>query len=282
MKKLFIFMGCLLMAGSLLAQISAGIKVNPGFGFIKSSTLDPMLGVEKTKDSHILNINARTGAGFNIGLGVFGQYNITPVIAVMAEPSFNLLYSRIYLNYKREELDKDGSGNQIRISSIAKLRIFYFNLPVLVRYTFLERKKLYALGGFSVNVNTKPHIHSEETRVDAQYKFNNLTESQVYTSTTSATLNQYSAAQFNLILGIGKTFRRNLKNLSVDIRYNYPVSKSAMYNTTDQILASSYGNAVFSSSQSFNAPYPSGNFQKPNNFKMSVINVVVKYTLYKK
>ena len=282
MKKLLIFIGYILLSNFSFAQINLGIKINPGFGYIKSSTINNLFISEKESDQNIVNFKSNIGAGFNIGLGGFLQYNFTSTLAIITEPSFNLLYSRIYINYKREVIDLNGSGNQIRISSIAKLRTLYFNLPIIVKYTFYERKKLFAIAGISLNVNTKPHLNSEETRIDAEYKFNNLTASQVSYLNTSATLNTYGTTQFNLILGIGKTFRRKLKNLSVDIRYNYPVTNTSMYNTDNETLSKSYNNVIFSSSENFNGPFNYNTFKKPNNFNLSVINLAIKYTIYKK
>jgi hypothetical protein len=283
MKKIYLFLGFVLLTSAVKAQVSAsaGLKINPGIGFIRSGTLNSVFGSEKNADSLVINSSARTGAGMNIGVGGFYQFNINPVLSVLAEPTINLLYSRIYINYKKEDLDINSSGMETRISSIAKLRMFYFNVPVLAKYLFLPNKRLYAIGGFSVNINTKPHLKYEESNIVSEYSYGSIFKTNVTNASSNATLDHFNATQFNFIIGAGKNFRRALKNLSVDIRYNLPLTSSSMYTSKD-IAGEASNNSIFSDKETFQVARSGNDLKRPNNFKMGLINVTIRYTFYKK
>lgn len=281
MKKIYFFLSCFLLTTTLQAQIQVGVKLNPGLGFITSSTLNGLLASEKSKNPNLLTSGASAGVGFNYGIGGFCQYNFSPSLSVVIEPTINLLFSHIYLTYKNESFDSKGNGTQTRIFSNARLNTLYCNVPLIVKYSLKGRLKPYVLGGLSVNLSGSPHLKSKEVSVVSKYNIETISTSSQSEVSASAVMNNYSAAQFNFVIGVGRTFRKKLKNLSVDIRYNFPLTGGAMYSSDNSAFAQSYNNGVFSSEDKFHLPNSSNLYDKPNNFKMSVVNVSIKYTLYK-
>jgi len=282
MKNLSILflIACFIQAAQ--AQINIGVNVNPGLGYIRSNTLNKILESAKSSESQVIHANARTGAGANIGLGGFIQYNISPKVSILAEPTFNLLFSRIYLNFKQEALDANGNGWQTRVASTAKVRSLYVNLPIVVRYTIWEKRKVFASGGISVNFNTKPHLRSEESIINTDYAFENVKNTTVENKVSSASLDKFNLVQPHLVIGIGKNFRRKLKMLSLDVRYSIPLTKTSMYTSDENLTYNTSNNSIFGPEKEWNMGNSPQMIARPENFRMGMINLSIKYILYQK
>lgn len=165
------------------------------------------------------------------------------------------------------------------ITSEAQLKFTYFNFPLLAKYSF---EKIYALGGLSFNFIGKHEITSNETKKTETFSGNILTDTKIETRAVTAELNVFKTSRADFVLGIGTFFDVADRKLSLDLRYNLPLTKSEMYTT-----GIAYNDNTFKNNEHFDvwgkidaeldAPqYPI------TDFKMSTIIISVSYTLFEK
>lgn len=264
------------------AQFSAGLKLNLSYGNISSDNLVDNLDYQRKINTKITewNVDQRWGIGF--GYGGFIAY-IFPGenFSFLAEPTID--FQRFGIDFHRVEnkLNSNGDGNIETESTTSDLKITYFNLPLLVRYS-LPNDLFFVQAGVGINFTGEPTILSTEMVQKDHYQnfvLDNTTIEPSYNLETK--LNVYPCTRFNLVLGIGKAFDVAGRKLAIDVRYNIPLTQSEMFTTNP-----TYNDGLFRNNNLLgidgkqdaekSAPF------LLNDFKMSMVTVSASYTLFKK
>lgn len=263
------------------AQFNAGLKLNLSSGNIRSANLVRNLDFQRDLNPKITewDVKVRWGAGF--GIGGFVTYNFSDNFSILAEPTIDFLQCGIDFNRVENKLDNNGDGDIKFESTTSDITITYFNLPLLARYTFTE-SRFFLQGGIGINFTGSPTISSTSAVQKDNYSnwaLNKTTIDAPYNLETR--LNVFNSPRFNFIFGAGKSFDIKGKDLSIDLRYNLPLTESQMFTTNGN-----YNEDVFNNNDMLgfagkidaenNAPF------LLNDFKMSVITLSVSYTLFKK
>lgn len=278
-SKILISFLCLTFAAS--AQFSAGIKLNIGTGIIRSANLTSNLDRQRDVNPKITEWGVTNRWGIDYGFGGFIAYNFTDNFSLLTEPAINFLKCGIDFKRVENKLDTKGDGDVKTESTSSDINLTYFNLPILAKYAF-TKSRFFVLGGIGINFTGTPTIRSTETSQKDNYTNGVLDKTVIDPSYTLETkLDVFNSPRFNFIFGIGKAFDISGKDLTVDIRYSLPLTKSQMF-TTD----GNYNDGVFKQNDLLaiggvtdaqnNAPY------LLNDFKMSVITLSVSYALFKK
>ena len=263
-----------------LAQSKIGISLSPGIGSIYSPTLNNLQNAQVNKTPQLTSASAASGLGFNMGLGVFYQYAINKNVAVLLDPSFNILFSKIYMNSKYENLDKNGSGKQVREEAKAKITTMYIHVPLLFKYTFFQKRKLYLLAGGAMNMMLQTKLNSQETTTKTKYGFERITETEVLPTTTYTTsIDKGNPLQFSAVVGFGRQFRKGLKNISLDFTYSHPLVGGTFYSSSSD-LKQAKQNSIFGEAGKMESESKSPQFSL-NDFKMGVFNLTLRFTLKK-
>jgi hypothetical protein len=279
LATLFIF----LISADAVAQMQlrAGVKVAPGFGFIKSRNLKKIYNdiEENYPGEEKATFNATARVGNHLTFGGFADYKYNEEFFFMVEPTFTYSFNRIILNSRIEDLDEKGTGTVTNISSEAKIRAAYFSLPLSVKYRFNQRKDFFALGGFAFNFHFTPTLKSNEQIVTLRYLSNEAFETTRDEIETKVKLRGYRLLNVNAFIGVGKVLNPYGRNIIVDVRYSVPLSKSPLYvegGSSDKMIQ----NNVFTEEgkNQINSTYP----QYPlRDFRMGVLQFSVSVALYK-
>lgn len=261
-----------------IGQSKIGLSFRPGMGAIYSPTLNKIQNNQTNSNPLITSSSAAPGYGFNMGLGIFYQYTINPSLAFLVDPSFNILFSKIYMNTKQENLDKNGSGTQIRTSSTANITSMYVHVPLMLKYTFFQKRKFYILAGGALNVMLQPKVVSEEYTTTSIYGFERISSATVSpTAMASATIDNYNPIQFAAVAGLGRQFRKGLRKFSLDLSYSHPLVGGNFY-TSSTDLKDTKHNVLLSESGKMESESKTPQFRL-NDFKLGVFNLTVRYTL---
>ena len=279
--KTKLLVACLLFCGASNAQFSAGVKLNLSYGGINSANLVSNLNYQQSLDPKITEWSVKERWGYGFGLGGFAAYNINANFSCLAEPTIDFLSCGIDFTRVENKLDSKGDGDINTDITTSDISITYFSLPLLARYTFGENK-FFAEAGLGFYVAGAPDIKSTASSEKDSYKKGVLDKTNLdpqYMQTTK--LNVFDNPKVNFILGVGATMDAGGKPLSIDLRYNLPLTKSEMF-TTD----SGYNDGRFKKNDLLgydgktdaekDAPY------LLNDFKMSVVTLSVTYALFKK
>jgi hypothetical protein len=261
---------------------SLGFKLNPSLGFIRSSGFKKASrAIESNSNGSIQEYDVRAKAGFQFGVGGFFQYEVNERFTVLTDPSFNYFRSKITQNYIAQTYSVNNQEVQHSIRSTAQIKYFYVNIPIMVKYEVLPYQKVFVSGGASVNINMSPKVYADEDSVT-----NFIQQGEIYATTvkkisSQATLNKFSPVSFNLNLGVGKSFLMGrYYNLDIELRYQFPLTGTAIY-TTDQAYASeTVLNNVFS--QAGKEELESSSGKSLNRFRSSVLSLSIRYILWSK
>ncbi len=271
---------CLFAPSDTIAQSKMGVSLSPGIGSIYSPTLNNIQKSQIGKEPLLSTASASRGVGFNMGLGIFYQYAINKNVALLIDPSFNMLFSKIYMNQKYENLDKNGTGTQVREEAKAKITTMYLHVPLLVKYTFFQKRKLYLLAGGAMNIMLQSKLKSEETTTTSTYGFERITETNVLPTTTfTASIDKFNPVQFSAVVGLGRQFRKGLKNVSLDFTYSHPLVGGTFYSSSSDMKQAKQ-NSIFGEAGKIESETKSPQFSL-NDFKMGVFNVTLRFTLKK-
>lgn len=277
--KLVIASLCLHFAAN--AQFSAGVKLNLSAGKINSANLQKNLDYQRYTNPKITEWGAKERWGAGFGFGGFAAYNFSNRFSFQVEPTINFLKCGIDFSRVENKIDNTGNGDIRTESTISDINITYFSLPILARYAFTENI-FFIQGGIEVNFTGTPTIQSSGSVQKANYTNGFVDKTTIEpTYFLETKLNVFNSPRLNLVLGVGKSFDIKGKDLTLDLRYNLPFTKSEMF-TTD----GNYNDGVFKHNDLLgiggkidaenNAPY------LLNDFKMSVITLSVSYALFKK
>ncbi len=274
---LFLFSFC-----STAQTMSAGFKLNPSLGFIRSSHLKQAAStIEANSNGAIQEYDVRSKAGFQFGIGGFFQYELNERFAVFTDPSFNYFRSRSAQNYTAEVSSFNGGQVQHTIRSTAQIKYFYINVPVMVKYEVFPYQKVFVSGGVSVNINMKPKIYSDEDSITNFIQNDEIYSTSIKNVSTDAVLDKFSMASLNLNFGIGKSFLvGKYYNLDIELRYQFPLTKTVMYTTDQKYQSEALLNGVYGESGKNSMEAASG--KSLNNFRAGVINLSIRYILWAK
>ncbi len=260
---------------------SFGFKLNPSLGFMRSSHLKKAASEIESNYSGIKEYDVRARPAFQMGVGVFFQYEINEKFTLLTDPSFNYFRSTFTQNLVGENFVSGGEEQQVTVRSTAKVKYFYANIPIMLKYEVLPYQRVFLSGGFSVNINTGARIVADEDSVVNVIVDDEITETRVKNSSSQARIDKFSPVSVNLNLGIGKSFLMGrYYNLDIELRYQFPLTASSFY-TTDQQYQTEVGiNNIFSQAGKENMEASSG--KSLNNFRSSVISLAIRYVLWSK
>jgi len=261
------------------SQTIFGVKANPTFGVLRSSSLKQDVAQEKSM-GHYDYFNYHTNLRFGFGFGGYVEHFFTPAISGLFEPTINFISSHSNLNSSLDSLDTHSTGTIYKVYSQANIHLTYFNLPFLGKYIFDHRDKFYAVAGPSINFFFTPHLFSKESTVVSSYTNGILNNSVVTPLNNNAKLNSFSKLNINFIVGVGKTFHLNGRgrDMNVELRYNLPLTATSAYTTSANFAANTYNNSIYSSSgkTDVDATLP----HKLDNFRYSSFTISFGFTLY--
>lgn len=281
-EKIFCIILLLMLVSNMAsAQLSAGIKINLGMGGISSSNLEKNLNYQNDLAPKITEWNVTQSRGFGFGFGGFVAHSFSDHVSFIAEPSVNFLKCEIDFERIENKVNSSGDGDIHSDATASDIEVSYFSIPLLVRYQF-SPGGFFLQSGIGINFTGTPTITSTETSSKDHYKNWVLDKTTIEPSFTLETkLNVFASPRFDFVLGAGKSFDLNGKELSIDIRYNLPLTQSEMF-TTD----GSYNDGRFKKNDLLalggktdaerDAPF------LLNDFKMSVISLSLSYALFKK
>ncbi len=263
------------------AQFSMGVKLDLNYGGIGSENLVKNLDYRRSLDPSITEWSVKNSWGFGFGAGGFLAYNLTNNFSIIAEPTIDYLKCGIDFRRVDNNVNGNGDGNVVTQTTSSDIDVTYFNLPLLARYSFTPNK-FFLEAGVGINFLGTPNIRSSGmTQVD---HFSNgfMTGTTINpTFVLETKLNVFNSPRVNFIFGLGKTFDVNGRALSIDIRYNLPLTESQMF-TTD----ANYNGALFGRNDLLgNGGRLDAEDHAPfmlNDFKMSVLTLSVSYVLFQK
>lgn len=282
MKKLIIAISILglnlgFYCNSNAQNYNIGPKISVGAGTISSKNLQQSFDMRRVNKKDVASWTTDNKFGTAFGIGLMAQYNFTPKLAVVTEPSYNWLTSSFKTDYAEvNTID----GEREVINSEATIKLNYFNLPLLVKYSFLQGPVgVFVMAGVGFDFLSTPTIDSKEDRIKEKYKNGKLESSEIKNNTISTTLDNFASPRTSLILGLGTTLSVAERPLNIDVRYNLPLTASAMYTSDANYHATSFrNNDVFSiygkDKAELDAPaYPL------NDFKMHTVLLSVSFGL---
>ena len=260
---------------------SFGFKLNPSIGFMRSSHLKKAANEIESNYSGIKEYDVRARAGFQFGVGAFFQYEINEKFTLLTDPSFNYFRSTFTQNLVGENFVSGGQEQQVTVRSTAKIKYFYANIPIMVKYEILPYQRVFFSGGLALNINTGAKIVADEDSVINVIVDNEISETRVKNSSSQARIDKFSPVSVNLNVGIGKSFLMGrYYNLDIELRYQFPLTSTSFYTTDQQYQAETGINNIFSQAGKENIEASSG--KSINNFRASVISLSIRYVLWSK
>lgn len=278
MKKLSFAIVLLLVSINVHAQFSGGLKINLGSGGIHSSNLEENLNYQDVTDSKITAWTVDQRWKFGFGIGGFVAYRFSDRFTFLAEPTVNIFKCGIDITREENNIDSNGDGDIKFETTESEIDHTYLYLPFLARFEFAS--KFYLLGGLGIHFAGSPDIASTATSQKDDYKNGILDKTTIdpkgYLETD---LNVFDSPRYDFVLGLGKAFDMNGKELYIDVRYNLPLSKSEMFTTDPR-----YNDGLFKHNDLLslkgktdaegNAPF------LLNDFKMSMVSLTIGIALF--
>jgi|GEM_PF-2652152 len=262
--------------------MSVGFKLNPSLGLIRSAGFKQAASaMESNSNGSIQQYEVRARAGFQFGIGGFFQYEIKERLAVFTDPSFNYSRSKYTQNFNAQNTYNNNQEVQHTIRSTAQIKYFYINIPIMVKYEILPYQKVFVSGGASLNINMKPKITSEEDSITNYIQAGEIYSTSIKKVSSNATLDKFSSMAVNLNVGIGKSFLvGRYYNLDLELRYQFPLTSTAMYTNDPTFASETLLNNAFSQTGKEDIEATSG--KSLNRFRSSVISLSIRYILWAK
>jgi hypothetical protein len=276
MKKLLLLFTLMQLSFYSFSQMENGIRVNIGAGNINSSNLNRILERNKQNDPYLNTSGSHPGNGLNLGVGYFANFRLTDRVYLSTDITLNILSAHLYVNYFRDSSNQN-DGVSHRISSDSKINTVYTNIPILFRYSLSKKNTLFLMTGLSLGLMANPHLHSKELGVMTTYSSNVIDSTNPLKENINAVLNKHNVAQLHFVIGAEKRFRYVMKNLSLGFSYQLPLTKGMLYSTNDNI--NNTANNKFWGQEGKNQAEQINPGHRLNDFRMSTLNIVVKYYL---
>lgn len=260
-------------------KLTLGAKGNFGFSRINSKKLKEAIGTIGSQEGY-WNYYSESMFRLTSGIGGYAEYKATYNLFLGAELNFQYSNTKYYINKFFEEFDSLGTGKKQRVTSDIYLRYPSFNIPLYVRYQFTEVKKYYAIGGLSLNINFNPTIIDKETVVTDRYVGWSLENNDLSKQTHKAKADNFKNFGAQVFLGVGRNFGRYGRDVMVDLRYYFPLTKTQI-NTTNQAFLDNSGNgSVFTKTGVEHINATTG--KNINDFRTSYFTLNLAISLYKK
>ncbi len=284
MKKRIIVIGLVaLCASDLLGQkFELSPKVGFGAGRIYSRNLAENFGYRNDIDGDVLTWDVKQKIGFMFGIGACFQYNINDRLSAFVEPSFYSLNQKTKIDYIKNSLDGNGSGEKRTIISSAKIKMSWMNLPFMIQYGFGENNAFRISGGMEFLFLRLPEIESDETKITETYINFGLVDNRIEIAKVSGILNEFKSPRTSFVLGLGTIFKISDKNLYLDLRYRLPLTKSTMYTTDANYDDKSFkNNEVFDIWGKADAELDAPQFPL-DDYRLNTVEIVLRYVLFQK
>lgn len=283
MKKLIFCSAVVFLAIDACAQnFEISPKISLGTGRIYSRNLVESFTYRNDIDKDVQTWDIGQKFGFSFGLGACFQYNMNDNFSVFCDPAFNSLKQKSTIDYFKNGMDGNGDGDIKTITSLAILKTTWLSFPLLVQYGLGNNQNIRILSGLEFAFVGSPKIESDETKITDTYVSNVLIDSRTEFAKVSSTLDVFKSSRTNFVVGLGTTLKISDKNLYLDLRYHFPLTKSTMY-TTDAL----YDDVVFKNNEVFDiwgkadAELDAPQFRL-NDYKLGTIDIVVRYVLFAK
>jgi hypothetical protein len=261
------------------SQIEKGVKIVTGAGSIHSSNLNRSFERNKGNDPYLVRSDSYSRNGINAGLGFFLNYPINNKLTLSGDITMSILSSHLYVNYFRDSATQN-KGMDRRITSESKINIVYLNIPVMLRYSINKKKNLYVSMGLSLGILANPHLHTKELSVVNTYQSDIIDSTYIVRKRTNAVLDKHKKLQLNFLLGVEKRLNNRMKNFSIGLIYQIPLTRSQLY-SSGKTLNYTLNNRLLGQDgkQEAEQTFP---HHKLNDFRMSSLSITVKYTLKKR
>jgi len=236
----------LLSFSTAFSQIKIGLKLNPGLAWYRSPKMDDMFSSLNGMNSQ-KQFQNRSVAGVQLGIGGYGEYIKSSKLMFVTELTFNYQNTPYFIYSDDDQRDVNGTGDRTEVESNAKIKGFYLSIPIMTKYVFLERQKIYGIGGFAFNLMFKPKIISREQTTYTSYVVNEIvTSPNVVDATINAKMDGAGMFNTQFILGAGKSFRFAGKSMDIEFRYQMPLLKTNMVTSDQYFRDNTDNNVVFS------------------------------------
>jgi hypothetical protein len=263
------------------AQFSVGPKIGFGAGSFSSGNLKHIVAAEKFTDNDVNDWSVRNRPGFYYSLGIFAQYSFNDRFALLTDISYNGLSSAIKTYHEENKVDASGKGDISIIDSRAGLKTSFFSVPLLAKYTLGGERGIYLTGGLRFNFMRDTYITSEELKTKTQYVNGAIDKQTIEPRNVSALIDVTASTRTSFVLGAGTTLNVMNKDLMLDLRYNLPLTRSAMYTHSARFDdVATKNNEFFGHDGKLEAETDNPNF-KLNDFKMGILELTLSYPLFK-
>jgi hypothetical protein len=262
------------------AQISVGVGLNPGLGYLRSAGLKDAASIMKSQNGD-QQYSYRTKAGVQIGFHAVVQYRLTHQLSLVAMPGIRFVHSSINgLLIKNDPLSGSNYLEQ-KITSTATLIGTQYQLPLLAKYYIIPDKQYFATAGLCFSYSSPMKLNSTEDSTNAYYINNMVDPSSVKRlENKNIKLDQYNPFQMGMLLGIGTSVLTGYRhNLDIELSYYIPFTSSNYYTTNASFSSQALLNQAFTQTGKQNIESATG---KSLHYNMHMINLTVRYLIYSK
>lgn len=279
MKLLII--GCFLVTlqNVFAQQTEAGISISAGTARFFSRNLRESFAYRNESSSKVIlwDVKHRWGLMFNIGGYI--KYNLNSSFALQGELNFGYSRSQTDIDYFEDKLDKDGDGKKESISSEITIAASTFAIPISASYSVGGKIKLSA--GIEFLLTGLPVLDSYEVKTTEYYNNFNLDNRETDARGVSARANVFGMHNY-LLLGAGMPIIIKEKKLYIDFLWHLPLSRSELYTGSGAFHDIAYkNNEVFSYWGKKDAESEAPQFPL-DDFRLTILNISIKYNLYQK
>lgn len=261
------------------SQISLGVGITPGFGYIRSSQLKKM-GPEIEAHNNAQQCDYKTRAAFQMGFHAVVQYRLTHQMNIVAMPGIHFFNSTYNSTYTKNEALGAGDYIEHRITSIAKFKGTQFQLPIFAKYYLIPDKPYFATAGLCFSYNSKMKMHSEEDSITTSFIGSGVaTSNKKDYEYSNVKIDGYKPFQMHMILGIGTSVLTGYRrNLDIELSYYIPLTSSPYYTTDAAYSAQALNNKVFTQDGKKSLEQSTG--KSLGHYRMHMINLTVRYLIY--
>ncbi|MBC7451345.1 MAG: PorT family protein [Cytophagales bacterium] len=261
------------------SQISLGVGITPGLGYLRSSQLKQMGPVIEEQDNAQL-CDYKTRAAFQLGFHAVVQYRLTHQINIVAMPGINIFQSTYNSTFTKNESLGGDDYIEHRIVSIAKFKGTQFQIPIFAKYYLIPDKPYFATAGLNFSYNSKMKMYSEEDSITTSFIGSGLgASSKKDYDYSNIKIDGYKPFQMHMILGIGTSILTGYRrNLDIELSYYIPLTSSPYYTTDAAYSAQALNNKVFTQDGKESLEKSTG--KNLNHYRMHMINLTVRYLIF--
>jgi hypothetical protein len=265
-------------------HFSMGPKLGFGLASLHSDNLPINLKAQAQTSPEIMKWTANSRVGTYSSIGMFAQYDFTKRFSLLAEFSYNPFNSGFRLHYLEDTRNAAGTGTLTTLNSKAQVKSAMLSLPVMLRVNVMDNRR-YSVGlmsGVRLNMLGSTHIKSSENEKKDLYGDNTFLSSRQEMISATASVDVFERKRNHFILGAATTFKQIGNGLTLDVRYNMPLTSSELYtNNANFINMSFINNEMFGykRKEESEAIVPG---YKLNDFKLGIVEVTISYVLFRR